>query len=402
MRRGMARALKQSFVRFCMLLLSLLFHGTSLGGESAPLGDCSGRFSLEDSTVKFILQQYVNSTDSAVECRYTFEAPENSGLLVIANDIKAVNDGEIPGCPVNIYDNVDAYGDPVFSLCGHYATLTIPVPSSVALVVCKPEFLGSPYTLTLDLQVVLTGGSNLRACGDSRLSAVSAVPVRYSMGFRADAGSGDASDFCDLNVTSKDSAETLGTNCVLTSDGVCNYEVLAKNGTLAESVDSIDLAAVGGSATVRLHPAGITGVLVSNLPAGFIPLTVLHPPPTAAPPNGMTWNTLSTPVANTSEISTEYVADVILSSSTESATSEDTEMVTDAVDDQTSMAGAAPISPSTRKPSDEDDINNAIVDDCPPTLWKRMTNWFSEAWETVTNSVMSAFRSVGNWFRSWF
>lgn len=239
MRVGMTHAPKQSIVWFWPLL-PLVLHAPTLSGGSEPPGDCSGRFVLEDSTVKLILQQYINSTENAVDCRYTFEAPEKSGLLVIANDIRAVNDGEIPGCPVSIYGNVDARGEPVFSLCGHYSTLTIPVPSSAALVVYKPEFLGTPYTLTLDLQVASTGGSNLRACGDSQLNAVSAVPVRYSLGFRADAGSGDASDFCDLNVTSKD--ETLGTKCVLTSDGVCSYEVLLSNGSAAELVDFVDLA----------------------------------------------------------------------------------------------------------------------------------------------------------------
>lgn len=377
MRIGMTHAPKQSIVWFWPLL-RLVLHAPTLSGGSEPPGDCSGRFVLEDSTAKLILQQYINSTENAVDCRYTFEAPEKSGLLVIANDIRAVNDGEIPGCPVSIYGNVDARGEPVFSLCGHYSTLTIPVPSLVALVVYKPEFLGTPYTLTLDLQVASTGGSNLRACGDSQLNAVSAVPVRYSLGFRADAGSGDASDFCDLNVTSKD--ENLGTKCVLTSDGVCSYEVLLSNGSAAELVDFVDLATVGGSATVRLHPAAITGVLVSNVPAGFVPLTTLQPPPTDTP---LVWNISSTPAGV-----------LINSSSTESATS------SGVVDDQTSTAGSA--STSTKNPSDEDDVSIVVVDDCPPTVWQRMTNWFSDAWDTVTNAVTSAFRSVGNWFRSWF
>lgn len=373
----MTHAPKQSIVWFWPLL-RLVLHAPTLSGGSEPPGDCSGRFVLEDSTAKLILQQYINSTENAVDCRYTFEAPEKSGLLVIANDIRAVNDGEIPGCPVSIYGNVDARGEPVFSLCGHYSTLTIPVPSLVALVVYKPEFLGTPYTLTLDLQVASTGGSNLRACGDSQLNAVSAVPVRYSLGFRADAGSGDASDFCDLNVTSKD--ENLGTKCVLTSDGVCSYEVLLSNGSAAELADFVDLATVGGSATVRLHPAAITGVLVSNVPAGFVPLTTLQPPPTDTP---LVWNISSTPAGV-----------LINSSSTESATS------SGVVDDQTSTAGSA--STSTKNPSDEDDVSIVVVDDCPPTVWQRMTNWFSDAWDTVTNAVTSAFRSVGNWFRSWF
>lgn len=370
----MTYALKQPLVWHWPLLPLVLHVMTLCGGSTSP-GDCSGRFALEDSTVKLILQHYVNSTEDAVECRYTFEAPENSGLLFIANDIRAVNDGEIPGCPVSIYGNVEARGDPVFALCGHYATLTIPVPSSLALVVYKPEFLGSPYTLTLDLQVASTGGSNLRACGDSQLNSVSAVPVRYSLGFRADAGSGDASSFCDLNATSKD--DTLGTKCVLTGDGVCDYEVLLSNGSTAEFVDFVDLAAVGGSATVRLHPASITGVLISNLPAGFVPLTSLQPPPTNAPPPPEA--TASTPAGE-------------LVSSSSGGTS----------NGETSTDGSDSIPASTGKPDGDDDVNGVIVDDCPPTLWNRMTNWFTEAWETVTNAVTSAFKSVGNWFRSWF
>ncbi|XP_077500912.1 uncharacterized protein LOC144111468 [Amblyomma americanum] len=264
-------------LRLLWLLSTLLVHGAPLVSGSVTAADCSGHFVVEDSTVKLLIQQYVNSTDSVVECRYTFEAPQHSGLLVIANDIRSVHDAEIPGCPAAVYSNADASGDTVYSLCGHYGTMSIPVPASVALVVYKPEFNGEPYTVTLDLQVSLTGGSNLRACGDSRLSVVSAVPVRYSVGFRADAGSGDVSDFCDLNVTTNDSDETLGTKCVLTSEGVCKYQVLLSNGTTVESLEHIDLFAAGGSATVRLHPAGTTGVLVSNLPAGFEPVTFLEP-----------------------------------------------------------------------------------------------------------------------------
>ncbi|KAL3226569.1 hypothetical protein MRX96_024907 [Rhipicephalus microplus] len=185
-----------------MCLLILLVLGTPLcHGLEPGLGICSGRFAVEDSTVKLTVQQFVNSTDSLVECRFIFDAPHDSGFLIFANDIRAVNDYEIPGCPVTVYSKEDASGDPVVSLCGHYATMTIPVPSSVALVVYKPDFNGVPYTLTMDLQVTLTGGSNLRTCGDSQINAVSTVPIKYSIGFRADAGSGDASDFCDLSST---------------------------------------------------------------------------------------------------------------------------------------------------------------------------------------------------------
>ncbi|XP_077500843.1 uncharacterized protein LOC144111420 [Amblyomma americanum] len=370
---GMARAAKQSIALF-WLLFGLLVHQTPLSRGSETPGGCSGHFVLEDSTAKLVIQQYVNTTGSVVECRYAFEAPQHSGLLVIANDIRAVNDAEIPGCPVAIYNNAEASGDPVYSLCGHYATLTIPVPASVAVVVYKPEFNGEPYTLTLDLQVVLTGGSNLRACGDSRLSAVPAVPVRYSVGFRADAGSKDASDFCDLNATSKDVGETLGTKCVLTSEGVCNYEVLLSDGSVAESAESIDLADAGGSATVRLHTAGITGVLVTSLPAGFVPLSSLEPPPTVVPPEEATSNSpySTTGIASSTETAVEITTGASVSSSTETSTDN----------------------------VGNDDVE--VVVDSPPSLWDRMTSWFVDTWETVKNAVTCAFKTVGDWFRSWF
>uniref|UniRef100_A0A023G292 Putative secreted protein n=1 Tax=Amblyomma triste TaxID=251400 RepID=A0A023G292_AMBTT len=326
-------------LHLCWLLWAFLFHKMPLVSGSLVAADCSGHFVVEDSTVKLLIQQYVNSTDTIVECRYTFEAPQHSGLLVIANDIRSVNDAEIPGCPASIYSYTDASGDPIYSLCGHYGTMTIPVPASVALVVYKPQFNGQPYTVTLNLQVVLTGGSKLRICGDSQLSAVSAVPVKYSVGFRADAGSGDVSDWCDLNVTSKDSVETLGASCALTSEGVCSYEVLFSNGTPAETPEHVDLSAAGGSATIRLHPVGVTGVLVSSLPAGFQPVTLLEPLR-------------------------------VISNST-SETNGTINNVTDGATIQ------------------------VVTVDVPVSFWKKTGRFFSNAWKKVKH----AFKTLGNWFR---
>ncbi|KAL1438609.1 hypothetical protein MTO96_047966 [Rhipicephalus appendiculatus] len=344
---------------------------------------------------KLTVQQFVNSTDSLVECRFIFDAPHDSGFLVFANDIRAVNDSEIPGCPVIIYSKEDASGDPVVSLCGHYATMTIPVPSSVALVVYKPEFNGVPYTLTMDLQVTLTGGSNLRACGDSQMNAVSTVPIKYSVGFRADSGSGDASDFCDLNVTSEDSGETLGTRCVLTSDGVCDYAVLVSNGTTAESADSVDLAAVGGSATVRLHPAGITGVLVTTLPAGFVPLTSLQPSPVVSPPEDGSTND-----ADVNGTSTEGPLVIIDLPSNET----ETPMLN--VTDYNVTTGIDAANGSTVGGNDDDDDDDLIpviiIDYTPTTVWGRTKHWFSETWTTMYYTVTFTYMSFETWVTSWF
>ncbi|KAH6941814.1 hypothetical protein HPB50_023620 [Hyalomma asiaticum] len=275
----MAGALNQLAISPGHLGLLLTLSGVLLVPASHALASCSGHFVIEDSTIKLFVQQHINSSEVAVQCRYTFEASRKSGLLIIANDIRAVNDGEIPGCPVSIYANDEAYGDPLYSLCGHYTTVTVPVPSPSSLVVYKPVFRGTAYTLTLDLQVASTGGSTLRACGDSHLNAVSVVPIRCSLGFRAD--SHDAPGFCNVyvNVRSTTALEILGIDCVLTSDAVCSYDVLLNNGSTAPSKHHVDLAAGGGSATIRLHPAGISGVLIIKVPAGFEPVTFLEPPP---------------------------------------------------------------------------------------------------------------------------
>ncbi|XP_075527515.1 uncharacterized protein LOC142559767 [Dermacentor variabilis] len=406
----MAYVLRRPRCFSCFLLLLVLVLATPLCRGSEAMGDCSGRFHVEDSTVKLYVQQFLNSTRSLVECRYIFEAPRDSGLLVFANDIRAVHDSDIPGCPVTIYNNANASGEPVVSLCEHYATMTIPVPSSVALVVYKPQFNGTPYTLTLDLQVTLTGGTNLRACGDSYINALSIVPMQYSVGFRADAGSGDTSDFCDLNVTSKDSDETLGTNCVLTSDGVCNYEVLVNNGSAAESAGSVDLDVFGGSATVRLHPAGITGVLVSTLPAGFVPLTSLQPPPAVSPPEEtVTASSGATNGADVNETSTEGPAGSLVSLDTDLAMNE-TEAPMLNVSDYNTTTGVDAANTSTTGGNDDtnndDDDGNVIhviiIDDTPTTFWRRTTHWFSETWTTMYYTVTFTYRSFETWVWSWF
>ncbi|KAH6941812.1 hypothetical protein HPB50_023618 [Hyalomma asiaticum] len=383
-----------------MYLLILLVLATTFCHGSEILGDCSGRFAVEDSTVKLAVQQFVNSTDSLVECRFIFEAPHDSGLLVFANDIRAINDSEIPGCPVTIYSNADASGDPVISLCGHYATMTIPVPSSVALVVYKPEFNGGPYTLTMDFQVTLTGGSNLRACGDSQINAVSTVPMKYSVGFRADAGSGDASDFCDLNVTSNDSAESLGVSCVLTSDGVCNYAVLVNNGSAAESADSVDLASVGGSATVRLHPAGTTGVLVTVLPAGFVPLTSLSP--AVSPPGGEIAGTTNGAVVNGS--STVGPEGSLVTLNPDSVMNETEGPMLNVTDYNMTIGVDAANATTVGGSNDDDDdlIPVIIIDYTPTTFWRRTTHWFSETWTTMYYTVTFTYRSFETWVESWF
>ncbi|XP_077538383.1 uncharacterized protein LOC144150951 [Haemaphysalis longicornis] len=384
---------------FPWLVLVLLTHGTPPCRGSATTGDCFGRFVVEDSTVRLYIQQYVNSSDSVVECRYEFVAPEKSGLLIIAKDIRAVNDAEIPGCPVAIYNNAEASGEPVVSLCGHYSTMTIPVTTPLALVVYKPEFNGEPYTLTLDLQAALTGGSNLRACGDSELSAVPAVPVMYSVGFRADSGSGDASDFCDLNVTAR--GGTLGAECVLTSDGVCSYEVLLSDGSDAESPASVDLAAVGGSATVRLHPADITGVLIASYPAEFEPVTSLEPPPVVSP---------------SEDVTTGAASDAPITDASANATSAEDLTSTSVVALTNSTAGV-PLNEtgssnetSTVVPDDDGDdgddggsvIRVIIIDNSPPSFWHRTSNWFSDTWTTMKYTSLFTLRSFDRWFWSWF
>ncbi|XP_037287786.2 uncharacterized protein LOC119180757 [Rhipicephalus microplus] len=336
----MARALKKARSHYHSLLLLTLCKKLLVPASTAS---CSGHFVIEDSTVKLFLQQRINSSEDTVECRYKFEAPPKSGLLMIANDIRAVNDGEIPGCPVGIYSNDDGHGDPLFSLCGHYTTMTIPVPSHSSLIVYKPTYKGTAYTLTLDLQVASTGESNFRACGDSRLDTVSIVSVRYSVGFRAD--SGDAPDFCDIKVRNTSAQETLSTKCVLTSSGVCKYDVLLVNGSAAASKEYVDLEASNGSATVRLHPAGTSGVLITKIPAVFEPVTLLKPPPSLVFgedffPNASDWS------VNVTNVSSGLTA----------------------------------------------------VDDVAPGLWNRTKHLVRNVWQTVKDAAESILVRIRSWF----
>lgn len=376
---------------------------TYLGyGFITATSDCSGRFALEDSTVKLLIQQYVNSTEGEVECRFVFEGPQDSGLLLFANDITAVKDAEIPGCPVVVYDNADASGSPVISLCGHYITQVIPVISPVAIVVYKPDFQGEPYTLTLDLQVALTGGANLRSCGNSEITTVSEVPLLYSVGFRADSGSGDAQEFCDLNVTSRSQGQTLGAECVLTSDGVCRYDVLLSNGSVANPAEIVDLDGVGGSAVVRLFPAGITGVLISSAPAGFVGVTSLDPP--LLPSTETSSESSLTTVATNSggETTTQNSESTSMTVATSPSTETDGEMVT-TTSDESSQSEATSSTNTAVECSDVDNTEDSPEsDDSGRTVWQKMGDWFSDAWTTVKNGVTSAFNTVKNWFKNLF
>ncbi|XP_077558005.1 uncharacterized protein LOC144173463 [Haemaphysalis longicornis] len=372
-----------------------------LGYGFTTASDCSGRFALEDSTVKLLIQQYVNSTESVVECRFVFEGPQDSGFLLFANDITAVNDAEIPGCPAVIYDNADASGSPVFSLCGHYNTQTIPVISPLALVVYKPDFQGEPYTLTLDLQVALTGGSNLRSCGDSEIKTVPEVPLLYSVGFREDSGSGDAEEFCDLKVTGLSHGQTLGTECILTSDGVCRYDVLLSNGSVAESPNSVDLDAVGGEAVVRLFPAGITGVLIARVPSGFVAVTSLDPPllPSTEAPD----SSLATVGTNSGgEALTQDSENASVTAAAGTSMDETDGPVVESTSEESAQSGATSSTNTAVECSDVDTEVNTENHDSKPTIWQRMGDWFSNAWTTVKNGVCSAFNTVKNWFKNLF
>ncbi|KAH9372602.1 hypothetical protein HPB48_019121 [Haemaphysalis longicornis] len=344
------------------IFLNLLTAKALLSHASQVNPGCSGRFTVEGSTLKLLIQQYVNSSEDAVECSYAFEAPQDSGLLVFANDITAVRDAEIPGCPVTIYDNADGSGQPVMSLCGHYRTQVIPVTTTLAFVVYKPEFYSVPYTLTLDLEVVSSGGKNLRTCGNSELRVVPTVPLKYSVGFRADSNPGRASDFCDLNVSSADNA-TMTATCILTSEGVCSYKVLS-DVAVQESEDTVDLATVGGLATVRLFPASETGVLYLTSPAGFAPLTSLDPVDSHAMRSGKngTWGSLG-------EV-TEVETTVVETNAGENAD------------------------------SDEEESSNS--DSSAPTIWSSITGWINDAWTTTKNTVSSAVSTVTGWIKGLF
>ncbi|KAH9372792.1 hypothetical protein HPB48_022688 [Haemaphysalis longicornis] len=330
-----------------------------LGYGFTTASDCSGRFALEDSTVKLLIQQYVNSTESVVECRFVFEGPQDSGFLLFANDITAVNDAEIPGCPAVIYDNADASGSPVFSLCGHYSTQTIPVISP-------------------------TRPSRLQA----RLS-------------RQIHGSGDAEEFCDLKVTGLSHGQTLGTECILTSDGVCRYDVLLSNGSVAESPNSVDLDAVGGEAVVRLFPAGITGVLIARVPSGFEAVTSLDPPllPSTEAPD----SSLATVGTNSGgEALTQDSANASVTAAAGTLMDETDGPVVESTSEESAQSGATSSTNTAVECSDVDTEVNPENHDSKPTIWQRMGDWFSNAWTTVKNGVCSAVNTVKNWFKNLF
>ncbi|EEC13563.1 hypothetical protein IscW_ISCW021690 [Ixodes scapularis] len=239
---------------------------------------CSGTFHVHSTQVTLFIQQNVTSQDDVIDCQFTFVAPEDSGLLFFINDITAIDDGEIPGCPVEIYGNVAE--PPVTSLCGHYPTLVVPVTSSKAVVFYRPVYQGSPYTLTVDLQVTTSDDVPTQLCADAELYAVPSVPLKYDIVFRDDGGSHDAEEFCEIKVFSSDADESLKTRCLLTSDGVCRYEVRLNNGSvLAEADQVVGIADAGGEVTVRLYPSGLAGVLGLTLPAEFEPVDKLERPP---------------------------------------------------------------------------------------------------------------------------
>ncbi|XP_040067500.1 uncharacterized protein LOC115323152 [Ixodes scapularis] len=241
--------------------------------------ECSGTFKVHSTQVTLLVQQRVTSRDDVVNCQYVFEAPESAGLLVFANGITAIDDGEIPGCPVTIYDGDNQQ---VSSLCGHYDTAVIPVSSSRVTVAYRPEYQGSPYTLTLDLQVTRSDDDTSVLCADAELHAVPSVPVKYDVVLRDDGSASDDEQVCDYKVVSNAVNETLKTGCLLTSGGDCSYEVLLSNGSQLDPAPGlISLAEVGGQVTVRLHPRSLSGVLALTLPGDFEPVFSLERPPNA-------------------------------------------------------------------------------------------------------------------------
>ncbi|CAN8004255.1 unnamed protein product, partial [Ixodes hexagonus] len=224
---------------------------------SAPQ-ECSGTFKVHSTQLTLLIQQHVASQDGVFNCQYVFEAPEGAGLLVFANGITAIDDGEIPGCPVEIYD-----GDKLAaSLCGHYETTIIPVSSPKATVTYRPEYHGSPYTLTLDLQVTRSDDDTSVLCADAELHTVPSVPVRYGVVLRDDGSANGAEPTCDYKVVSNSADETLKTDCLLTSDGNCTYEVLLT--PLGHSEDTIT-APQQCSGNFRVHSTQVLLFIQQNV-----------------------------------------------------------------------------------------------------------------------------------------
>lgn len=341
---------------------------------SAPQ-QCSGTFRVHSTQVTLLVQQNVTSQDDAVDCLFTFEAPTGSGLLFFVNDIRAIDDGEIPGCPVEIYG--DPAEPPVMPLCKHYGTTVVPVTSSKAVVSYRPVYQGSPYTLTVDLQVTTSEDVTTQLCADAEINAVPSVPLKYGIVFRNDDGGGshDTEEFCEIKVFSSAADESLRTRCSSTDDKECRYQVVLNNGSvLAEADQDIGIADAGGGVTVKLYPVGSAGVLSLTLPAGFEPVDKLERPPWA-------------PSANATQGADEDL--------------NVTESVSPGVDESTGDGGCGSgETPSTiwgKTKKFFDDAGCAIV-----SAWDTVVSGVTSAFDTVASAVTSAWDSVTSWFGSWF
>lgn len=229
---------------------------------------CSGFFQVQSAQVSLYIQQKVTSERDLFACQYTFEGPEGSRLLVFANDTRNVDDGEIPGCPIQIHDGADQTTH-LASLCGHYEAQAILVSGPTAIVTYKPEFNGIPYTVTVDLRVSFSGGHATASCGDTELSVVPAVPVRYQVVFKNDDNYDGGQESCDIQISSSDKNESLGVSCTLTSSGECDYEILKEDGSVLH--DPTEVTQLDGGLTVRLRPGAEAGVLSLIMPGDFVP-----------------------------------------------------------------------------------------------------------------------------------
>ncbi|XP_040357301.2 uncharacterized protein LOC121046771 [Ixodes scapularis] len=333
---------------------------------------CSGTFHVHSTQVTLFIQQNVTSQDDVIDCQFTFVAPGDSGLLFFVNDITAIDDGEIPGCPVEIYGNVA--DPPVTSLCGHYPTLVVPVTSSKAVVFYRPVYQGSPYTLTVDLQVTTSDDVTTQLCADAELHAVPSVPLKYDIVFRDDGGSHDAEEFCEIKVFSSDADESLKTWCLLTSDGVCRYEVRLNHGSvLAEADQVVGVADAGGEVAVRLYPSGLAGVLGLTLPAEFEPVNKLERPPSAPTES-------SAKVTGSADVDFNVTESIV-------------------TDDTTTVGGD----------NQETSGDGCGSNETPSTIWGKTKKFFDDAgcaitsaWNTVTTAVSSAWDSVTSWITGWF
>uniref|UniRef100_A0A6B0VCR3 Putative secreted protein n=2 Tax=Ixodes ricinus TaxID=34613 RepID=A0A6B0VCR3_IXORI len=327
---------------------------------------CSGTFRVHSTQVTLFIQQNVTSENDVLDCQFTFVAPGDSGLLFFVNDITAIDDGEIPGCPVEIYG--DVADPPVTSLCGHYPTLVVPVTSSKAVVLYRPVYQGSPYTLTVDLQVTTSDDVTTQLCADAELYAVPSVPLKYGIVFRDDGGSHDAEEFCEIKVFSSDADESLKTRCLLTSDGVCRYEVRLNNGSVLPEADQVvGITDARGEVTVRLYPSGLAGVLGLTLPAEFEPVDKLETPPS---------------------VPTESSANVTVSADV------DFNVTDSIVTEETTTVGGG---------SEGTSGDGCGSNETPSTIWGKTKKFFDDAgcaitsaWNTVTSAVAGAFDVVAS------